>query len=175
MVFRERMLASHNEIHVRRIGSDDWRLWRKLRLEALEEAPYAFGSTLAYWQGEADNENRWRGRLTDVPFNLIAEWQKTAAGMASGTAPNTEGAVELLSMWVAPFARGRGVGDALVHAVIEWARQQRASTVALAVFEHNARAQALYLRHGFVDAGAVANTSSRTAAERSMVRVLDPR
>lgn len=128
-----------NEINLRKIGINDWPLWRKLRLEALEEAPYAFGSTLADWQGQGDTEARWRGRLSDVPLNIVAEWQKTAAGMASATAPNRDGSVELISMWVAPFARGHGVGDALVDAVIEWAREQQASRVALAVFEGNER------------------------------------
>jgi ribosomal protein S18 acetylase RimI-like enzyme len=161
-----------DEIHLRTIGNDDWQLWRKLRLEALAEAPYAFGSKLADWQGERDTETRWRARLSDVPLNIIAEWRETAAGMTSATAPHPDGSVELLSMWVAPSARGRGIGDSLVNAVIEWAREQRASMVALAVFEGNERALALYRRHGFIDAGAAPGAGSGTAAERKMVRSL---
>jgi ribosomal protein S18 acetylase RimI-like enzyme len=136
-------------------------------LEALEEAPYAFRSTLADWQGQGDTEVRWRGRLSDVPFNLVAEWQNSPAGMASGAAPDPDGSVELISMWVAPFARGHGVGDALVDAVIEWARERQALRVVLAVFESNERALALYRRHGFMDVGAIV-----CATERKMVRLL---
>jgi ribosomal protein S18 acetylase RimI-like enzyme len=51
-------------------------------------------------------------------------------------------------MWVSPKARGRGVGDRLIGAVVEWAR-----AVTLAVSEGNAAATALYRRHGFVDTG----------------------
>lgn len=40
------------------ITSDDWQLWRSLRLRALEEAPHAFGSRRADWK-DAD-EARWR-------------------------------------------------------------------------------------------------------------------
>ncbi|MBU7600615.1 hypothetical protein JGS22_024025 [Streptomyces sp. P38-E01] len=36
---------------------------RLLRLAALAEAPYAFGTTLAQWQGEGDRPDRWRARL----------------------------------------------------------------------------------------------------------------
>ena len=99
-------LPFQDEIKVRRIGVDDWPLWRKLRLQALEEAPYAFSSRLADWQGRGDTDACWRGRVSDVPFNIVAEWHETAAGMASVTAPNPDGSVELISMWVAPFARG---------------------------------------------------------------------
>jgi ribosomal protein S18 acetylase RimI-like enzyme len=159
-------VSEQNKIKVRRVGVDDWPLWRKLRLHALEEAPYAFSSRLVDWQGRGDTEARWRARVSDVPLNIVAEWQETAAGMASGTTPNPDGSVELISMWVAPFARGRGVGDALVNAVIEWAREQQASTVALGVLEGNERAVAFYRRHGFIPVGA----SVETVTEHRMVR-----
>ena len=71
-------------------------------------------------------------------------------------------------MWVAPFARGHGVGDSLVNAILEWAREQQASRVALAVFEGNEPALALYRRHGFIDVGANAGSSSEAATERKM-------
>jgi GNAT superfamily N-acetyltransferase len=162
------------EIHLRKIGVDDWPVWRQLRLDALAEAPYAFGSKLADWQGAGDTETRWRGRLSDVPLNIVAEWRQTAAGMVSAIAPNPEGSVELISMWVAPVARGHGVGDSLVHAVIEWAREQNAARVALAVFDTNHRALALYRRHGFVEApvSISISTCSGACTERTMVRSL---
>jgi GNAT superfamily N-acetyltransferase len=155
-------------VDVRVIGVDDWRLWRDVRREALREAPHAFGSTLADWQGESDTEMRWRARLSSVPFNVVAYVDGEAAGMVSGTAPDQDGTSELISMWVAPFARGRGVGDSLVAAVVQWARGQRAVKVALPVFERNEHAQVLYRRHGFVDAGTIASTEDG-AAERQMV------
>ncbi len=40
-------------INDRMVGVEDWQLWRDLRLEALQEAPYAFGSTLAEWRVKA--------------------------------------------------------------------------------------------------------------------------
>lgn len=166
------MKSSTDAINVRGIGLDDWLLWRKLRLEALGEAPYAFSSTLADWQGEGDTEARWRGRLSTVCANIIADLNGISAGMVSGTAPDREGTVELISMWVAPFARGRGVGDALVAAVIEWAQARQAARIALAVVESNASAVILYRRHGFVDAGAIACMGSGIASERRMVRDL---
>lgn len=138
-------------LSLRAITPDDWRAWRELRLAALREAPYAFGSTLAQWRDAG--EARWRARLTDGPLNLIALLDGKPAGIASGTAVSPPGSVELISMWVAPFARGRGAGDALVGGVVQWARDQRARYVTLAVVPANAHAIRLYRRNGFSENG----------------------
>lgn len=156
-------------IELLRIGPDDWKLWRKLRLEALNEAPSAFISKLSDWEGKG--ESRWRSRLGDVPLNIVSYLDRAEAGMVSAV-PSQDGAVELISMWVAPFARGRGVGDALVAAVIAWAGEQKAVRVSLAVFETNWRAIGLYLRHGFVNCAASSAGGSGSPVERKMIREL---
>jgi GNAT superfamily N-acetyltransferase len=150
-------------IVLRELSAGDWADWRELRLAALREAPYAFGAKLADWQGTGDAEHRWRRRLDGGSRNLLAEFDGTPAGMASGRPPDRDGTVELISMWVAPFARGRGVGDALVTAVVRWAEEQGAQRVALRVYEGNRHAANLYRRHGFLDRGAVGH-------ERRLVR-----
>lgn len=141
-------------ISIKKLVSEDWRAWRAIRIEALRESPHAFSTALADWQGEGDSERRWRHRLDSVPFNVVAHVDGVVAGMVSGTSPSPDGEVLLISMYVAPFARGSGVGDALVNAVKEWAVSQRADRVALAVMEANAPAIALYRRNGFIDSGA---------------------
>lgn len=166
--------SAQDGIHLRKIGVDEWQVWRKLRLEALAEAPYAFSARLADWQGEGDNETRWRRRLSDVPLNVVAERRRIAIGMVSATAPDPAGSVELIGMWVAPSERGRGISDSLVNEVIEWARERQASRVTLGVAEANKRALALYLRCGFNDVGATIGTGTGIVAERRMVRGLLP-
>lgn len=100
------------------LSEDDWKMWRELRLAALAEAPYAFGSQLADWQGQGDREERWRGRLA-IPsgYNIMAILDGQPVGMASGVPADEDGVVELISMYVAPRGRGRGVGDRLLGAV----------------------------------------------------------
>ncbi|AJE80989.1 putative acetyltransferase [Streptomyces albus] len=129
---------------------DDWQLWRRLRLAALAEAPRAFGATLAEWQGAGDREERWRGRLA-IPDsrNLVAVVEGEPLGMASGVPAEAPGAVELISMWVGPEARGLGVGALLIAEVEEWARGAGATTLKLSVRPDNAAALALYTRCGF--------------------------
>lgn len=137
---------------MREVTADQWRVWRLLRRQALDEAPYAFGSTLAEWSGAGDSEQRWRQRLDAVPVNLIAEHDLFPAGMVSVTSA-VRGVVEIISMWVAPSARGRGVGDALIRGALDHARAQGATRVALDVAPGDERAIHLYRRAGFADAG----------------------
>ncbi len=149
-------------IAVRRLAPDDWEMWRQLRRQALTEAPEVFGSVLAEWSGPRDTEARWRARLTDIPFNAVVLWCGAPAGMVSAYLPDT-GAVELISLWISPFARGRGVGDAAVEAVVNWAD---GGDVGLSVKSGNRAAIRLYRRHGFVEVGC----SPDDSGERRMLR-----
>lgn len=156
-------------VTLRVLTVDEWPLFRQLRLKALREAPYAFGSILDDWEGDGDSEQRWRQRLADVPFNVIAIFADIPSGMVSGTEPDGNGVVELISMYVTPFARGKGVADALVTAVIHWAKERHINKVSLDVMDDNYRAKAFYRRHGFTDRGWVETEEGRP--ERRMLRI----
>ena len=88
--------------------------------------------------------------------------------MASGVPTEQAHAAELISMWVAPEARGRGAGDALVLAIAQWAFARGARELHLGVVAENRHAIALYARHGFTDRG-----SAHAVCERSTVKPLD--
>ncbi|MEV7022563.1 GNAT family N-acetyltransferase [Kitasatospora sp. NPDC093558] len=140
-------------LELRILSSDDWPVFRELRLAALAEAPYAFGSTLADWQGPGDHEDRWRSRL-EIPgaLDLVAVLDGEPVAMASGVpADEDPTAAELISMWVGPQARGKGVGDFLITEIATWAAAQGRTTLKLAVMPHNDAAIALYRRHAFAD------------------------
>jgi ribosomal protein S18 acetylase RimI-like enzyme len=49
----------------------------------------------------------------------------------------------------------RGVGDALIAAVVSWAKRQHAQRVMLAVVPGNTHAIELYRRSGFIGGGRV--------------------
>jgi GNAT superfamily N-acetyltransferase len=136
-------------IDLQAIGPDDWKAWRELRLAALQEAAFAFGSQYADWAGAP--EERWRQRLSEPgAYQVIATIDGTPAGMAGGF-PDEDQTAELVSMWVAPAGRGKGVGNALMQAVEDWARSTGATTLRLSVVPGNDPAHNLYLRHGYVD------------------------
>ncbi|MET7946024.1 GNAT family N-acetyltransferase [Micromonospora sp. NPDC005324] len=137
-------------IEIKVLTPDDWPTWRELRLAALAEAPGAFGSRLADWQGDGDREQRWRDRLSILDsLNLVAVLGGRPVGMASGVPTPDPLTLDLISMWVHPDARGRGVGDRLVNEVARWAWERGGEQLRLAVMPDNARAKSLYHRAGF--------------------------
>lgn len=135
-------------LELRALSPDDWELWRDIRLRALADSPESFGATLAEWHSA--HQDRWRHRLTAVPFNVVAVVCDEAVGQASGTQFDGQRCVELISMWVAPPARGTGVADALVSAVRDYAERAGASALKLSVRRCNGRAIGMYQRVGFV-------------------------
>ena len=153
------------DVEIQRIGPDEWEVFRDLRLRALREAPYAFGSRYEDWAQAP--EERWRDRLENVPLNLVARMDGGLVGMASGVIEDEDG-VELISMWVDPAARGCGVADALIEAVVAWARTGDRSTY-LMVRSENARAVSAYTRAGFVDLGIPPGQDVDEPSENRMV------
>ena len=169
-------------ILVREVTADDWELMRDVRLAALSEAPYAFGST--YAREAAFTEGNWRGRIggPSVTFFAFAEPDDAAPAGAvladtgpADTGPadtvladtvlaNTrpaglagvyvkDGAADLVSMWVRPSARRLGAGEALVEAAASWAKARGFGSLSLWVTESNAPARRLYERCGFSPTG----------------------
>ena len=130
---------------------EDWATYRRVRLEALREAPYAFGSTLAREQERSEAE--WRAALTSRT-RFVAESGSAAVGTVSCGDGEATGVAALTAMWVDPGYRRQGVGDMLVDQVISWCRQNGFSQVVLWVVDGNDNAERLYRRHGFRRTGA---------------------
>lgn len=138
---------------VRRLRPDEWAALRAIRLRALAEAPDAFGSTYAKTAALGDDD--WRARA-DPPDGavFVVDGPTELVGMAiGGPAPTTTESAALYGMWVAPEARRRGVGAALMAAVKAWAIGAGYRGLGLGVTTSNAAAIALYERLGFTDSG----------------------
>ena len=133
------------------LGAEDWALYRRVRLEALREAPYAFGST--YAREKDRSEADWRHAVR-TRTRFIAEVDGVAVGTSSGGDGDASGAAALTAMWVDPGFRRQGIGDALVQRVIEWARETGYRELFLWVVDGNGSAERLYERNGFRRTGA---------------------
>lgn len=141
-----------DHIDVRRVSPDDWVIYREVRLRALADSPEAFASTIE--RELAFPEEIWRGRLESAQ-SFLAWLADQPAGTVTVLScdPSNDygfpGADHVVAMWVDPQARGHGVADRLVEAVLAQARDRGAPAVVLWVFEANERAGAFYRRVGF--------------------------
>ncbi len=148
-----------------RLGPDEWQEFREVRLASLVDAPYAFGASHADWVDAS--EERWRSRLTDVPFTVVARGDERLVGVVSGVSSGEH--VELISMWVAPDHRGTGLAGRLISEVVAWADAMGQDTV-LMVRDDNAPAIRAYERAGFTDLGVPDDWPEDAPRERRMRR-----
>ena len=95
-----------------------------------------------------------RARNDDVAEFLATTQEGKSVGIAVG-APRTDDqdTAGLFAMWVAPEARGRKVGTALVNAVVSWARNENYKRIILDVGDENTGAIRLYESCGFIPTG----------------------
>jgi ribosomal protein S18 acetylase RimI-like enzyme len=147
-------------VRVRAFRRDEYQLLRDLRVRMLEDAPDAFTIT-------ADAErNRplawWRDRLLSscadpLRLQLVAELDEDddrPVGSALGVIdPFERTLAHVYAVWVEPAARRRGVAQAMIEMIFEWARDQGAKVAELSVTVGNDGAIALYERAGFRDTG----------------------
>jgi ribosomal protein S18 acetylase RimI-like enzyme len=160
-------------ISVHRLGEEEWQRGKAIRLRALEDSPDAFGRLLG--EELLFDDGLWQERLSRpnvATFVAVMGEGGDDAGLVTG-APYDE-AVGLFSMWVAPEARGRGVGGALIDTLVDWARSNGNSELLLDVGDDNEPAIALYRRKGFERTGVIGTLPSprEYIAEHQRRRVL---
>jgi ribosomal protein S18 acetylase RimI-like enzyme len=138
-------------VMVREVKVDEWELLRDVRLAALREAPYAFGSS--YAREASFTEEQWRERLSSRSVTFFADVPGAAEPAGIAGVYEEDGMADLVSMWVRPSARGLGVGAALVTAAADWAKARDHDSLYLWVTETNPAALGLYQRCGFTPTG----------------------
>jgi GNAT superfamily N-acetyltransferase len=134
-------------MRVRRAVSGDEGTLRGVRLRALADTPEAFGSTHERELARAPAE--WQRWLSPAATFLL-ELPDGPAGIVAGQRDEVNPSIVWLqAMWVDSSQRGQGGADALVDAVLRWARSEGAREVRLQVVETNHRARRFYERLGF--------------------------
>ena len=142
-------------LEIRPAVEADWQILRDTRLAALQDSPSAFGSTLARERAYAEDDwRRWigRSRMGDRQVIYLALDGDRCVGLV-GAFEHEAHLVRLISMWVAPDARRRGLGRRLVDEVINWTRSIGKVGIELHVTEGNEAAENLYREMGFQPTG----------------------
>jgi GNAT superfamily N-acetyltransferase len=142
-------------VNVRRIHANEGLRLRAIRVNALADAPNAFGSTFEEEQAllpEHWTRHAQEGAGSDTMAIFVAEEQQHWFGLVRGFVHRDYSEiVRLASMWVDPSRRRLGVGAVLVETMIDWARGRGAKCVQLWVTETNQAARSLYTRKRFMD------------------------
>lgn len=137
---------------VRRVTPDQLPTHRAVRLAMLLDTPLAFGSTFA--REVALTDEQWRDRMQDSHGWMAFDGGLPVGSVTLFQAPDQpKDEAYLVGMWVAAHARGRGVADALVAALVDDARASGLRRLVLDVGADNTRAAGFYQRAGFVATG----------------------
>lgn len=141
---------------VRPVQANEWRTWRSLRLRALEDSPDAFAHTKD--EEEAYPDEWWIDIVASTiehPRGALwfAELNGEPVGMLFARLDEPIELLEIGAMWIAPQARGAGLGAALLNEAMQWGRSAGAATARLWVATANPAAASLYESHGFEPTG----------------------
>lgn len=142
---------------IRAVARGEGALLREFRLRAVRDAPEAFylprdaeeKVTVDVWEQWATNGAETADRVMFVAVES-GDW----LGMAGcSLRADDSGVLDATGMWVVPAARGRGLGELLIDAIVDWGRHRGAVRMEFAVTESNTVAIRLYRRLGFEPTG----------------------
>eukprot|EP00434_Breviolum_minutum_P039965 symbB.v1.2.035503.t1/scaffold4766.1/size35193/4 len=98
---------------LQKLEVSDWLRFRAIYLRAMDDSPEAFTATLL--REEQQPESLWRKRMEQGAVFVFSDGEKDVAfTMILGLAEGDVG----LGLWVSPDLRGRGLGSALLDAVL---------------------------------------------------------
>lgn len=135
-------------LEVRALDSDDYEDLRAIRLEALRLHPANFAADPD--QEAAFSKDEWLARLASaVSFGGFVDGRIAGLVIYSRPkSPKLAHTADLGAMYVRDEARGTGLADAMIEALIGHAAKE-VEQVKLTVNAENARAIKFYERHGF--------------------------
>jgi len=138
----------HAVVAIRGLNSADWPAVARIYAQGLATGSATFETTVPSWE-------EWDSGHLDEP-RLVAELDGVVAGWIAISPVSRRavyrGVVEH-SVYVAEEARGRGVGRALLEALVHAAPEQGIWTIQTSIFPENEASLALHRAVGFRDVG----------------------
>ena len=150
------MPEQQDGVAIRPVRADEWQRWRETRLRMLRDDADFFATRYDDMVREPDRA--WRDWVAEAAAGkqktlFVAEEDDRWLGVVGAFARVNPLEVQLISMWVDPEARGRGIAGDLIRAVAGWTLERGSTRVVLFVQEANEPAQQLYARAGFRPTG----------------------
>ena len=133
-----------SDVVVRAMTPQDWPSVARIYAEGIATRDATFETTVpawADWDAAHTGEHRWVGVDGDDVLGWVACSRVSSRCVYAG--------VLELSVYVAEAARGRGVGSALLAALVRSTEAAGVWTLETGIFPENTASLALHARHGF--------------------------
>ena len=130
---------------ISQLSEDSWLRFKTIRLKGLLEDPLAFGGN--YEEELHFDEAQWRNSTSNMWFALIDD---RIVGMIGLIKDINSSNGQLISFWVEPSYRRKGIGKALVFAIQEYARNNSMEKLFLFVTVTQETSIRLYEKMGFM-------------------------
>ncbi len=130
-----------------------WKEYKNLRLEAVQNSPQSFLATVQETLAEKDSE--WESKINNM-FFAVSETDELVgmAGCYRDSKQKLNHVANIVSVYVTPSYRGKGVGRKLLEAVIAHAKNSPGVTkLQLGVITTQVEAYTLYTSLGFQNVG----------------------
>lgn len=138
------------------LGSDEWELFKDIRLRSLQTDPTAFG--VSYEQKAGLSEDEWRSSLSDpnrVMYGVkVGDRLAAIAGTKFETGQHVEHMATLIGVFTDPDFRGKGLSHELIKKILgDLHDNPKIIKVRLSVNETQGAARSLYQKLGFREIG----------------------
>lgn len=133
------------------LDADDWKLFRDIRLEALQEDPVVFGNS--YQEEVVKTEDFWRKHINNMWFVVMNNQVVGMIGLLQDSGLKKNHRAQLISLWVKPAFRSQGIGKALVQHALMSAQKQEIRKLYLYVTSTQQEVIKLYEALGFYTIG----------------------
>ena len=159
------MLSTSPAVIVRRISQEEWREYKAIRLRALETDPESFSSTHER-EAQLDDETWCRRTQSTVGLYMLLD-KKSESDVSGEVLVGIAGAIssswieesetddkgrrmcEIVSVWIAPEARGQGHAPRLLQGTLALAKAMGYELANISMKSCNERAVYLYTKLGF--------------------------
>lgn len=138
-------------MRVKRLGEDDWRQLRAIRLRSVTEDHPVLASIE---REQMLKEKHWRMRLRGSPWFVATHNRRTVGLMSVIREPGTPvDERHVVGLWVVPEKRGAGVGEALLEAAAAEAIADGAARLTAWLLDGDVPVETVLRAAGFAPSG----------------------
>ena len=144
-------------ITVRPAKAEEWKVWKELRLQSLQDSPESFGEQYADAVKKTDDE--WKNKMQEVATlsttdTLFAIVEDQVVGMMYVFFRNDQQDTGGIGgLWVTPDNRQKGVGREMIDAALGWMKEKELQQVTFWNNKSNAASTKFYEKLGFTYTG----------------------